>query len=187
MNATLSAFQQKKPTRAVEKIILDSPAATTEAALWLGYNGAEKAAKAQADNHKAILLPEVRRHWLAKNQGRTAAVATVVVPVGSESVQVSFSSAWQPKGEAVNLIPAPYVREQFEIEIDGDAIPAGSPFLEGLLKLAQETGCMDAIKVKAVRKPIKAFGDIRHSVLDPAANEALELAGLGTRVTFKAV
>lgn len=186
MNAALSAFQAKKPTRSVEKIVFTEPEVVQEATTWLAHSAAEKAAKAQADNHKAILLPKVRRHWLEKNQGRPSAVATVVIPAGNANLQVSFSGAWTPKGEATNLIPAEYVREEFEIEIDGDAIPAGSPFLEGLLKLAQATGCMDAIQVKAVRKPVKAFGDLRHTILTPDANEALEAAGLGTRVAFKA-
>lgn len=180
---------QKKASRSTEKLTLNTAEVTQAAALFISNDRAAKAADTAAEAQKAILLPLVRRSWLEQNHTRTEPVASVVIPVGEDGLQVSFSESWNPKGTAMEKLPADLIRKKFDITIKGDDMPdsVARDFVSRLLGVAQELGVMSAVSAKVVTVPIAAFGTLRHQKLTPEANIALEEAGLSTRVAFKAI
>lgn len=135
---------------------------------------------------KEALAEPVRLAYFRANAGLASPGKSLQLVGNQGSVLVSFSALWNPKVETIP-IPPEYVREQFSVTVKGDEIPPEKqePFVRELLALAEKYGVAGAIKAKAQRVPVAAFAELRHRLLTPEANSALETEGLGTRVSWK--
>ena len=135
---------------------------------------------------KEALAAPVREAYFRANAGLASPGKSVQLVGNQGTVLVSFGALWNPRVEAPP-IPPEYVREQFTVTVKGDEIPPEKqePFVKDLLALAERYGIGSAIKAKAQRVPVAAFAELRHRLLTPEANAALEEGGLGTRVSWK--
>jgi len=174
------------PARSRDVLTLGDPAAVEAAVTWISAKHAAQSAESSLDISAAALTPLVRAEYFRANVGRAKPCGSVEVPAHNGTVLASFASVWSAKG-GVGLLPADLVRERFTIRIDGDALPAAvaGRFVDGLLKLAAACGCPEAVKATGGLAPVPTFNEVRHSRLTLAQNEAVEAAGLGTRLTLR--
>lgn len=172
------------------------PAILETAKLYLAGKGKEEEGKSEKDQAAMILKPALLRVWLAGNAGRPAPESSVrlLVPMGTPPVPTkmtaSFAAQWFPTAD-VNLaaigVPADLVRKKLNLTIDGDLIPAEKveDVVRGIVGVLSAAGCGDSLGFKLIDYPKPEFAAARHTRLTPDQNEALELAGLNTRVSIK--
>ena len=174
------------PARSRDVLTLNSPAATEAAAAWIASKHDEQSATAGLEMCAAAVIPLARGEYFRANRDRAKPCGSVEIVSPAGTVLASFASVWTAKG-GMDLLPAELRREKFTIRINGDAIPDGvqGAFVDGLKALAVSLGCPEAITATGGMAPIPTFNEIRHRVLSPAQNEAVEAAGLGTRVTLR--
>lgn len=174
----------------------NDPAILETAKLYLAGKGKEEEGKAEKDRAGMILKPALLRVWLAGNAGRPSPESSVrlLVPMGTPPVPTkmtaSFAAQWFPTA-GVDLaaigVPADMVRKKLNLTIDGDLIPVEKieTVVDGIVKILAAAGCSDALGYKLTDYPRPEFAEVRHTRLTPETNEAIELAGLNTRVSIK--
>lgn len=182
--AKLGARAPKSGAR--DFLTLTTPAASDAASKWIAAKAALKSAEAAKTITEATLIPLVRAEWLRANAGRTAPVNSVEIVSPAGAVLGSFASVWVASG-GVEQIPADLRAPRFTIKFKSDAIPAAiaPQFVDRLIAFCTEMGLRDALECTGCEAPVPTFNDVRHVRLSPEANEALEAAGLGTRLTFR--
>ena len=174
------------PAKSRDVITLNSTPATEAAAAWISSKHDEQSATAGLEMCAAALVPLARAEYFRANRDRAKPCGSVEIVSPAGTVLASFASVWTAKG-GMDLLPAELRREKFTLRINGDAIPDGvqAVFVDRLLALARDLGCPEAVTATGGMAPIPTFNEIRHRLLSPAQNEAVEAAGLGTRVTLR--
>lgn len=182
--AKLGARAPKSGTR--DFLTLTTPAAADAAARWIAAKAALKSAEAAKTITESTLIPLVRAEWLRANAGKSAPVNSVEVLSPAGAVLGSFASVWTAGG-GVDQIPADLKAPRFKLSVKSEAIPAPlvETLVDRLIALFTEMGLRDALEATGCEAPVPTFNDVRHARLTPEANEALEAAGLGTRLTFR--
>jgi hypothetical protein len=174
------------PAKSRDVIVLNSTPATEAAAAWIASKHDEQSATAGLEMCAAAVIPLARAEYFRANVGRPKPCGSVEIVSPAGTVLASFASVWTAKG-GLDLLPPEVKRPKFAIRINGDAIPDDrqEPFVDGLMLLARTLGCPDAVTATGGMAPIPTFTEVRHRLLSPAQNEAVEAAGLGTRVTLR--
>ena len=174
------------PAKSRDVIVLNSTPATEAAAAWIASKHDEQSATAGLEMCAAAVIPLARAEYFRANVGRPKPCGSVEIVSPAGTVLASFASVWTAKG-GVDLLPPELRRERFSLRINGDAIPDGvqAVFVDRLLALARDLGCPDAVTATGGMAPVPTFNEVRHRLLSPAQNEAVEAAGLGTRVTLR--
>lgn len=182
--------------KAAEGVICTDPAILEMAGQFLTAKGRMEEAEAAKKQVEAVLKPRLLRVWLAGNAGRPTPESSVrlFAPVGNPPVPTrmtaSFAAQWYPAATAdlaAMGVPPDMVRKKLSLTIDGDEIPADKTeaVVAGIMQVLSDAGCVGALTYKYADYPKPEFAAARHTRLTPEQNEALETAGLNTRVSIK--
>lgn len=181
--ATLNIKSNKGASRS-EAIPLTDPLAVKAAESYAQATADAKDAEARQDVAKTTLVPLVRRAYFLSNAGKTTAIPRVEVG----PIKCSFSAAWTARGGA-DLLPDDLRMESFSFSIDSAKLPVNTEwqtkFVQDLVAFMAAHGVPDALTAKGAVVPVPTFNEVRHVRLTPEQNEALEAAGLGTKLMFR--
>lgn len=174
----------KKPTG----IIVVDPELVSQASQFIQANARKTQAEAAVEALKLGFVPQLRRAWFAANHGRTSPESSLKFQTEVGKLSVSFASQWFPKNDQVVLqIPDAFRMRKREITLDLSKVPEArlDDFVTELTGLLEKFDADEALSAKLTDYPTESFGIERHRVLTPDQNEALEQAGLSTRVSFR--
>jgi hypothetical protein len=173
----------KKPTG----IIITDAALIGAAVEYIKADEEFEKAKGALEALKLAFRPACRRAWFIANHGRTEPESSLKFQTPAGKLSVSFAAQWFPQGDVEAMgLPSGSTRRACALKIDVDKIPeakAEAVVSEILAALAKH-GVEDALEAKLVAYPKAEFALTRHT-LTPDQNEAIELAGLGTRISFR--
>jgi hypothetical protein len=119
--------------------------------------------------------------YFGQASGKLEIAGGVLVPSPAGEVLISFPNRYGRLESEAPLLPilgertGTYFRQAFSLEIDGDKLPAGKAqeLLTELEQLFARYHAAEALKVKEGIKPVPDFHTIRHTVLSPEQNLAI--------------
>lgn len=179
---------QNKSAATAGEIYIRTPEAAAAAEEMLAAKDDLDRAKAREEVAKSVIIPMALEAWTTANDKRSDPETSVRIPTNDgPGALVMFQGLWTPKGDAMAQVPNDLKVSTVQIKIDTDKIPpaAVQPFIAGILKLAADCGCSDAIQASGGFRPVKTFNAQRFHRFTPQQNLALEQAGLGTRVAVR--
>ena len=188
--ANLLAGTAAKPSGKSEGIIVADPSIVALAVPFQVAKRDREAAESREEQAKLALLPVLRRYWLTANYGKPSPESTVRLVTPEGKLSASFAAQWYP-AEGADLVkagvPAECIRERMTLTLKGDLIPQDKieAVVADLLAVLQKHGCVGALSSKLTPYPTEDFATVRHVRLTPEQNEALEVGGLNTRVSFR--
>ena len=133
---------------------------------------------------KAELRGRASTFFFEHLHGRHEIPSSVECKNGESSLLVTFQNRYKAiadETEVTSLLgeerTAQFFRQQFELKIDGDKLPAAhaEAIIAALHAVLVEHGAADALTAKALIKPTADFHTARHSSLTIEENQALEL------------
>ncbi len=130
---------------------------------------------------KADLKTLATPFYFAQAQGKVEAASSLSVVSPAGEVLISFPNRYGRLESETALVPilgehtAKFFRQAFTLEIDGDKLPLdkAQDLLNELQQLFGRYGATDALKVKEGIKPVPDFHTVRHTLLTPEQNLAL--------------
>jgi hypothetical protein len=120
--------------------------------------------------------------YFTNGQGKQDVPSSIAVPCPSGQVLITYQNRYGKLENEEPLLPilgqqtGRFFRQAFTLEIDGDKLPADhiQPLLEELQELFAKYQASDALKVKEGIKPVSEFHSLRHTVLTPEQNLAVD-------------
>lgn len=167
-------------------IVVTDPELIAAAERFIAADEALERAEGAIESEKMTFRPAVRRAWFAANAGRQSPEGLRIITTKGK-VSVSFASQWFPTGDVVGSLPEEMRRKKCELKIDVQKISEEKQVevVQDLLAVLNRHGASEAMIAKLVDYPREEFASSRHRILTPEANEALELSGLNTRISFR--
>jgi len=115
------------------------------------------------------------------HHGKHEVPSSLGVPTPVGEVLVTFQNRYASLQSESILIPilgdhtSRYFRQSFKVEIDGDKLPTASSqeLVNALQDLFTRHNALDALKVTESIKPVPEFHSVRHLILTPQQNLAL--------------
>jgi len=173
-------------SKKVPNLIINDEETVNHARTWIAAKEKFEAAESTFEMEKTVFTGLARRGWFRTAAGRHTVSGSVEIPTPEgRTALVSFASIWSCKG-GLNMLPADLTRTLTEVKINPEVLgPNAEAFVKGVQALAASLGIPDAVTVKANVIPVPTFNDVRNARFTPEENEALEAAGLGTRITAR--
>jgi hypothetical protein len=178
------SMEKKKPERRAEHPLLPDPQGqyATIATRIIERSAQVQALSGALEVDKAEIKTLATPFYFSNGHGKLVVPSSVVVHCPSGQVLITYQDRYGRLDSEERLLPilgqqaGRLFRQAFTIEIDGDKLP--SQQAQGLLDQLQELftrfRASDALKVREVIRPVSDFHKLRHTLLTPDQNLAIE-------------